>query len=239
MLALNFIYIFYLKNLRHFPSRTAKEEKYPEKRPILIRALSAPYRFSHKEYLEELKKTSCAALIDNSKELKVIKNLAPLFMAINYHYSSNGSCLKKVYILVSKELSDNPPPPYSSDINKEIRKNIKEKIEHKFSNLYIYFVEEEEGFSFEDFHKFREKISKFMESILRMYDSKCITIDIMGGTSIVSAGLILSAIKRNIQAQYLSQKDNKTFYRINTNVLDIEDLVEEFLEKFKELFSIH
>ena len=79
----------------------------------------------------------------------------------------------------------------------------------------------------------REKLLSLLKEIQKNYDSSDITVDISGGTSVVSAALILIAIKGNIQAQYISQSDPQTLKVINTDILEISDLFQEFAEKFR------
>lgn len=202
-----------------------KYPEFPEKRRVLIRAISFNKRTQEEKekYLNKLIETSCENLVNNKNLPQEIFNLGPLFKAIYFHAYEGP--LEKAYLIVPKTLS-------SLDIlNQKILHALKEKIEECIGREVVEFVEEK-GLDFEDYHTLREKVLELLQKIQKSYSTADITVDISGGTSVVSAALILVAIKGQIQAQYISQSDPQTLRVINTDVLDLGDLLEELAEKF-------
>ncbi|NPA40092.1 MAG: hypothetical protein GXO57_06585 [Thermodesulfobacteria bacterium] len=227
-----FLYLFYII-LKKYPRHKKVTSIYPEKRKVLIRAISFNKRGikDREEYLKALQNSPCENLINNKNLDKEIFNLGPLFKAIYYHFS-NGP-LEKVCLLVSESLAiaNDKHPPEVLELNKKILKTLKEKIEKCVGKCEIEFVGEKEGLDFESYSQLRKTLLELLEKIQRKYSTSEITVDISGGTSVVSAVLILIAIKGNIQAQYISQKDPQVLKVIDTDVLEIGDLLEELIEK--------
>ena len=228
-----FLYLSCRSLESYIPKR--KFSNQPEKRKILIRAISFAINDENRrrEYLEALQNTPCDKLIHNQDLDRLISNLGPLFKAVYYH--AHEGPLEKAYLLVSDKLAicNSKNDEKISELNKNILNALKTKIETCVGKELVEFVEKEKGLDFEDFHSLREKFLSLLKEIQKNYDSSDITVDISGGTSVVSAALILIAIKGNIQAQYISQSDPRTLKVINTDVLEISDLFQEFAEKFR------
>jgi len=232
-----FFYLYY-RALQSY-KKSSQFSEVPEKRKVLIRAISfTPRKLASQEdlkknyenYIQALEATPCYDLINNRNLDKAIFNLGPLFKAAYYH-RENGP-LEKIYLLVPNILAicNFHLKEEILKSNKKILHLLEEKLRKCIGEVEIILVEKEKGLDFENFHELRKRLLKLLEEILEKYDSSDITIDISGGTSVVSAALILLAIKGKIQAEYISQKPPHTLKAINTNVWEIKDLIQEFTE---------
>ena len=230
-----FLYLFYKALEKYIPNKKPSDI-FPEKRKVLIRAISFAKREveDRRRYLEHLLKASCENLVNNKNLPSEISNLGPLFKAIYYH--AHKGPLEKVYLLVSENLAMFNPDHSKeiSELNQKILKVLEEKIRNCIGKeIEINFVGKEKGIDFENYHELREVLLKILKEVQKNYDTSDITVDISGGTSVVSAALMLIAVKGHIQAQYISQRDPQILKVIDTNVLEVSDLLEELFEKFE------
>ncbi|NPA39265.1 MAG: hypothetical protein GXO57_02330 [Thermodesulfobacteria bacterium] len=227
-----FLFLF-LKALKDWKEEKEKCEIFPEKRKVLIRAISFNLRDKEAKmkYLEKLDNTSCENFIENKNLPREVYNLGPLFKAIYYH-ADNGP-LERVYLLVPRTLATSyQKNSYEENkLNAKILETLKQKIAICIGKDVVSFVEVEEGIDFENYYELRTKLVSLLKKIEKDYTTSDITVDISGGTSVVSAALILVAIKGHIQAQYISQTPPQVLKVINTDVFEISDLIEEFVEK--------
>ena len=193
----------------------------PDRKKVLIFALSRPRVLTRSgECTEKFMEISrCLALhylripfSDNDKCKTLINtcdtNWRPPIRYIAYHWDK----VEKVLILVSRDGSDEHFDEFVS------------LFKNQTTNKNIEFIKVG-PLDFNDYQEILYNIKLALKKIFRMgYDDEDLSFMISGGTSAVTAALIISAVRDGRQVEYFTQDEKKELISIDVNILDVRRL---------------
>ncbi len=213
-LALEFIILMPLIYIRFiFPVRRLPAHRKPLPRKVLIMGLSLPLGDNAPEKQKELLRRKLEELgnprLPNEEALKSLQgNWIPALRAILYE---NGS-LELVILILSDSTKG-----YFDDFIEFIKlvPHLKERLESE--NLKVSGSNEVDA---NDFVAVRKEIERIMAKI-RNYDDSDISFNITGGTSMMSAAMILEAVVGERQAEYVRQSGDRELIRIDVSEKDL------------------
>lgn len=188
-----------LVDLPEYESKSSK----PEKKKVLIFGLSKPNKDKSAKALKEVLED----LYHKHHPLRHKFNWEVPARSIIYHLEK----LEEIHVITSKESRF-----------EEFKKGLRRFLCSIDKNIATY-----EYGPVEDFDSYDEIFQRIEDALIRIrrkgYDDNDISFNISGGTSAVSAAIIISAIKEGRQVEYLSQepKNNKELRRIDVSEIQV------------------
>ena len=216
---INTAFLFMLSQ-SHFYQQVSKQDDKPQKKKVLIVALSRFYydKKDREKNINEFLNEIANKQLDESKYSWAV----PL-RSVKYH--GNGgrdSVLEKVIILVSDETSSNPKVNSNTYNFNDFRKVWREFCKHYGVNIGDPI--ESNPVKFDNLRSCLRELDRLIhEEVFPEYKDEDISMNISSGTAIVSAAMVIASVKEGRQIEYIEQKERRIKKLVGVNV-SMEDI---------------
>ncbi len=221
---INTSFLFMLSQ-SHFYRQVSKQDNKPQKKKVLIVALSRFYydRKDREKNINEFLNEIANKQLDKSKYSWAV----PL-RSVKHHSDGKDPILEKVIILVSDETSSNPKVNSNTYNFNDFRKVWREFCKHYGVNIGDPI--ESNPVKFDDLKSCLRELDRLIhEEVFPEYKDEDISMNISSGTAVVSAAMVIASVKEGRQIEYIEQKEReiKELVGINVSVEDIYNFYPE------------